>query len=182
MQEAVKGLAFRMSLVGASEETVRQVLSIAQLDGVCEISGVNHDQQVVLSGTQTAVDEVTRVMKDKFKVSCRNLDISAPHHCTLMKPAAEVVRKELNMIEVKDSVFPIVSNANSKNVDTADDIRKSLVDNVASPAMFLKNLEFVVNGGANLFTELGPRKLLINLVSKIAKDRELYDLILYKNK
>ena len=178
MQEAVKGLSIRMTAVAASEQTVRQALTELKLDGVCEVAGINHDQQVVLSGTQEAVDAAAQYIKTQFKAPCKSLNVSAPFHCTLMKPAAEAVQKELELIQLNDARIPIISNAHTRGVTDATEIRQSLVDNVANPALFLKGMEYVVGQGASLFTELGPKKLLINIVSKIVKDRKLNDLIL----
>ena len=171
MQEAVQGLAIRMTAVSASEATVRGVMNDISIDGVCEIAGINHDQQVVLSGTKDSVDTVADYIKTTFKVPCKALNVSAPFHCKLMKRAAEVVRKELENMQVNDSAIPVMSNAHTKGVTEANEIRQSLVDNIASPALFLKGMEHVVEKGASLFSELGPKKLLINIVAKIAKDR-----------
>lgn len=178
MQQAVQGLAIRMTAVAASESKVRSALAEVRTEGICEIAGINHDHQVVLSGTQGAVDATAEYIKEKYKVATMKLNVSAPFHCQLMRPAAEVVQRELSKITVKDAAIPVISNAFTVALQDADELKKSLVENISNPALFLKGMEYVMAHGANLFTELAPKKLLINLVSKIAKDRNLQDLIL----
>ena len=178
MQEAVKGLETQMTVVSISESIVRKSLNEIKINGVCEIAGINHDQQVVLSGTKDSVDAIVDYIKTEYKVPCKNLNVSAPFHCKLMQPAADEVKRELEHIHVNQSNIPIMSNAHTKSISSPDDIKQSLIDNIANPALFLKGMEYVVGQGASLFTELGPKKLLINIVSKIVKDRKLNDLIL----
>lgn len=178
MQEAVEGLSIRMSAVAASETTVRKSLNEVTIDGICEIAGVNHDKQVVLSGTRESVDAVCDHMKAKYKIPIKSLNVSAPFHCRLMKPAADRVKAELETMELQPSMIPIVSNAHSKGMTDPNEIKKSLVDNITNPAWFLRGMEFVLAGGSNLFTEVGAKRVLTGIVNKIIKDRNLEGLIL----
>ncbi|CAG9317742.1 fabD [Blepharisma stoltei] len=181
MQEAVEGLAIRMSAVAASEETVRKSLNEVQIDGICEIAGVNHDKQVVLSGTRESVDLVTDHMKQKYKVPIKSLNVSAPFHCRLMKPAADRVKAELEKMDVKPAKIPVISNAHSKGLTDPNEIKQSLVDNITNPAWFLRGMEYCLSNGSNLFTEVGAKRVLTNIVNKIMKDRNLEGLILDLN-
>jgi [acyl-carrier-protein] S-malonyltransferase len=173
MQEAVVGLSTRMAAVMASQSVVRQALSEIAVDGICEIAGINHDKQIVLSGTRESVDKITEHLKKNFKVPVKNLNVSAPFHCRLMKPAAERVEKELESMKINKSVVPVISNATSLPVTEPDEIKKSLVDNIVSPAMFLRGMEFVLQKGCFVFKEFGSKKVLSGLVGKIIQDRKL---------
>jgi [acyl-carrier-protein] S-malonyltransferase len=173
MQNAVSGLSTRMAAVLATEASVRQALSEITFPGICEIAGINHDRQIVLSGTQESVDIVTDHLKQKYKAIVKNLNVSAPFHCRLMKPAAERVRQELLQIEVKKSVIPVLSNAMCKPISEPEEIRKSLEENVVKPALFLRGMECVLRNGCTLFKELGSKRVLSSLVAKIIEDRRI---------
>ena len=181
MQKAVEGLSIRMSAVAGSEQAVRKALAEVKFDGICEIAGINHDKQVVLSGTRTAVDAVTGYLKETQKIRSTHLNVSAPFHCKLMKPAADRVKEELLKLNLENSKIPVVSNAHTRGVKDSAQIRESLVDNIDNPALFLRGMEYVVNEGANLFTEVGAKRVLTNIVNKIIKDRKLEDLVLDLN-
>ncbi|OMJ73958.1 hypothetical protein SteCoe_27234 [Stentor coeruleus] len=173
MQEAVNGLSIRMTAVMASEAIVRKALSEVTFDGTCEIAGINHDRQVVLSGTRDSVDLIADYIKKHYKVPVKHLNVSAPFHCKLMKPAADRIKIELEKITVLSSKLPVISNATSLPVVTPDEIKKSLVDNIVNPAMFLRGMEYVLSHGCSLFTEYGSKKILSGLASKIIQDRKL---------
>ena len=173
MQESVAGLSIRMTAVMASEAIVRQALGEVSFEGICQIAGINHDRQVVLSGTRESVDLISEYIKTKFKVPIKHLNVSAPFHCKLMKPAADRIREELEKMEVHDSSLPIISNATSRPVVKASDIKQSLVDNIENPAMFLRGMEFVMSQGCTLFSEYGSKKVLSGLALKIIQDRKL---------
>lgn len=173
MQDAVSGLSIRMTAVMASETIVRKALGEVAFDGICQIAGVNHDRQVVLSGTRESVDLISEYIKVNYKVPVKHLNVSAPFHCKLMKPAADKIREELENVQVHDSQIEIISNASNLPVTKAADIKKSLVDNIENPAMFLKSMEFVLNKGCSLFSEYGSKKVLSNLAQKIIQDRKL---------
>ncbi|CAG9328109.1 FABD [Blepharisma stoltei] len=178
MQESVEGLAIRMTAVAASEETVRNTLNEIKIDGICEIAGVNHDKQVVLSGTRDSVDTVTNYLLEKYEIPVKSLNVSAPFHCRLMKPAADRVKEELDKMDVKPSQIPVISNTHSKGFTDPQEIKQSLVDNITNPAMFLRGMEFVLSNGSNMFTEVGAKRVLSNIVTKIMKDRSLAGLAL----
>ena len=173
MQEAVKGLSIRMTAVMSTEAVVRKALAEVAFEGTCQIAGINHDKQVVLSGTREAVDLISDYIKTNFKVPFKHLNVSAPFHCKLMKPATERIKEELSNMEVNDSRIPVISNATSQPLVKAKDIKQSLVDNIENPAMFLKSMEFVLSQGCTNFSEYGSKKVLTGLAGKIIQDRKI---------
>jgi [acyl-carrier-protein] S-malonyltransferase len=173
MQEAVNGVSIRMTAVMTSETVVKKALSEVAFEGTCQVAAVNHDKQVVISGSRDSVDQVSEYIKSKYKVPIKHLNVSAPFHCKLMKPATEKVREELEKMKVGDSKLPIISSGHSVPISDAKGIRQSLVDNIENPAMFLRGMEYVMNQGTCSFTECGTKKVLSTLALKIIQDRKL---------
>lgn len=131
---------------------------------VVGVANVNAPSQVVVSGSAGAVEDVIRVAKAKYGVRrASKLPVSAPFHCSLMGPAADVVAHMLtHKVEVRDPVVPLIVNVSASPVSTAHELIEALVAQTTAPVLWFPSLTWLMNvAGVSEFVHLGPgrRKL-----------------------
>lgn len=173
MQAAITGEEVRMCALKLSVDKVRQALKEFKVNGVCQISGVNHDQQTVISGQMKPVEAFTNYLKENYKAKYVMLKVSAPFHCPLMKPAVDIISNYLLDKTLADPKIPVISSATGLPITKGADLKASLVANIIDPAMFLTGFETCLAEGSNIFLELGSKRVLTNIVSQIIRDRKL---------
>jgi [acyl-carrier-protein] S-malonyltransferase len=173
MQTAVTGEAIRMCALKLPENTVRSALADFSVSGVCQISGVNHDLQTVISGQKDAVEAFVQFLKERHGAKGVYLNVSAPFHCSLMQPAADMISKYLSDKTFADPEIPVISSATGQPLTSGSDLKESLVANIIRPAMFLTGFEKCFAEGANTYVELGSKRVLTNIVRQITRSRDL---------
>jgi [acyl-carrier-protein] S-malonyltransferase len=95
------------------------------------------------------------------------LAVSGPFHSPLMQPAAERLKDVLDAITVRDARVPVVANVSASPIQDADEIRRSLVEQVASPVLWEDSVRWMLNQGVDTFVEIGPGNVLTGLVRKV---------------
>ena len=115
MQESVPvGLGSMIAVLGMKTEEILNLLNSRKDEkGVCEIANDNADGQVILSGHKVSIDSFKTILKEK-KIKCIPLKVSAPFHCSLMRPAAEVMKHKIDKIIFNNPLFKIMSNVTAK--------------------------------------------------------------------
>jgi [acyl-carrier-protein] S-malonyltransferase len=168
MQAAVQpGEGKMIAVLGLTEE---EILSyIAKGTGICEIANLNTPGQTVLSGS---VDGVTSVMQhlsaDGKKVI--ELNVSAPFHCSLMKPAAEKLAVDLDATEFKDPTFPVYANFTAKKIQSGSEARSLLKSQVCGSVRWFESIEnMIADTGATAFKEYGNGAVLTGMMKRINK-------------
>jgi [acyl-carrier-protein] S-malonyltransferase len=104
------------------------------------------------------------------------LAVSAPFHCSLLKPAGEALEKELDKIHIKDPEIPVVSNVEALPVRDAAHIRKLLVQQVSSPVRWEDSVRYMIQQGIEVFVEVGPGKVLTGFLKKISSEVKGYNV------
>ncbi len=166
MQEAVPvGKGAMAAILGAKREDIENACK--KSNGVVEIANINSHEQVVISGEREGVEEVISSLKPPKHVI---LPVSAPFHCSLMKPAEEKLSKELDSINFWDPCFPVITNVDAKIVKKADEVRDSLKRQVSRPVRWLDSMELMLQMGVSIFVEIGSGKVLSGLIKRIAKN------------
>ncbi|MCX7781982.1 MAG: ACP S-malonyltransferase, partial [Negativicutes bacterium] len=132
--------------------------------------------QVVIAGKASAVDKAVEKLKEAGAKRAVVLPVSAPFHSKLMEPAAEKLAQELDKIAINDAQIPVVANINAGIMTNADEIRKALVKQAASPVLWENTIAEIINFGAEVFVEVGPGKVLTGFTKKIAKDVTLLNI------
>ncbi|MDR7515524.1 MAG: ACP S-malonyltransferase, partial [Armatimonadota bacterium] len=170
MQQATEGRKTAMAAVlGLPAEAVEGVCQQASALGVCEASNYNAPDQVVVGGDRAAVEEAVRLAKAAGARRAVLLAVSAPFHTRLMRPAAERLREALDRVVLRDAELPVVANVTARPVHRAADIRRLLVDQVASPVRWAQSVAYMVQDGVDTFVELGPGTVLSGLVKRCAR-------------
>jgi [acyl-carrier-protein] S-malonyltransferase len=173
MQEAVPvGAGAMAALLGLDCDTALVIAKRAAREAgngaICEVANDNGGGQVVVSGTATAVQRAIEIAKEQGARRSILLPVSAPFHCTLMRPAAEAMAAALATVSIKRPCVPIVSNVLAAPVAEPEEIRKLLVAQVTGAVRWRESIAFMASRGISLFVECGAGKVLSGLVKRIA--------------
>jgi len=168
MQEAVPvGAGAMAAILGAGLETVNAGCEQASEGEVCSAANINSPGQVVIAGAAGAIDRAIVILKERGAKRAMKLNVSAPFHCAMMKPAQDRLATDLGTIQFNDAEMPVVTNVDARAVRNADQLRDSLVRQVSQPVRWLQSVEFLISQGVKTFIEIGPGKVLSGLVRQI---------------
>jgi [acyl-carrier-protein] S-malonyltransferase len=170
MQKAVPvGVGAMAALLGLDYETAVAVASEASEGQVCEAANDNGGGQVVVSGDKAAVDRAVEIAKAKGAKRALLLPVSAPFHCALMGPAAQVMAGALAKVTINPPVVPVVSNVRASALSDPADIRTALVEQVTGTVRWRESVAYMAQQGVTMFVEVGAGKVLSGLVKRIAE-------------
>ncbi|MGA9201254.1 MAG: ACP S-malonyltransferase, partial [Pseudolabrys sp.] len=131
MQKAVPvGSGAMAALIGLEFDAASAVAAEAAQGEVCQAANDNGAGQVVVSGSKAAVERAVNIAKDKGAKRAMLLPVSAPFHCALMQPAADVMAEALTKVSVKQPAVPLVANVLAKAIRTPDEIIRGLIEQV----------------------------------------------------
>jgi [acyl-carrier-protein] S-malonyltransferase len=171
MQEAVPvGTGAMAAILGAGLQTVQEACDEAAQGQVCSPANINSAGQIVIAGDTAAIDRAIAILKERGAKRAIKLNVSAPFHCALMKPAQDRLAVDLENAGFQDLTVPVITNVDAKPVVTGKDARDSLVRQVSQPVRWLESVEFLINQGVKTFVEIGPGKVLSGLVRQINRD------------
>ena len=170
MQEAVPvGTGAMAAILGLDASTVRdgcaQVAS--QTGEVVEAVNFNDPKQIVIAGTKAGVDKACEVLKALGAKRALLLPVSAPFHCSLMKPAAERLRARLSTTNIVPPVIPVIHNVDVKGYDDPQAIRDALYRQAAGPVRWVETVLEIKARGLDRLLECGPGKVLAGLTKRI---------------
>ena len=168
MQEAVpNGKGSMIAVMGLDLDEINKFIDeISNDKGVCEVANDNSYSQIILSGDKPAIEEISKNLKNNKKKSIP-LPVSAPFHCSLMKPAAKKMEKNIFETNFNNPTIQIVSNVTAKATTNSDDIKKLLVEQIFSKVRWRESIEYMIDNGVKEFIEIGPGKVLSGLVKRI---------------
>ncbi|WP_137701944.1 ACP S-malonyltransferase [Marimonas lutisalis] len=171
MQEAVPvGVGAMAAILGLDLATVRAVAKAAAQGEVCQAANDNDPAQVVVSGHKAAVERAVELAKDKGAKRAVLLPVSAPFHCSLMKPAAKVMADALSHVEIKRPAVPVVANVLSEPVSDPSTIRSLLVEQITGSVRWRETIEHMGGDGVTEIWEIGAGKALSGMVRRINRD------------
>ena len=151
------------------DEISRLCKEISSGGAVLEVANYNSENQVVVSGHAAAVEELKRRLKEK-NIRSLPLNVSAPFHSSIMRPAADKLRARLSQISLRAPAVPIISNVSGQLYSSEDDISENLVAQVVRPVRWLQSIRTACELGVNLFVEVGPKSVLKNLNRNICSE------------
>jgi [acyl-carrier-protein] S-malonyltransferase len=171
MQQAVpEGVGAMAALIGADLDKAREVADLAAEGEVCDVANDNAPGQVVVSGDKSAIDRAILIAKDRGIRRGMLLPVSAPFHCRLMAPAAEVMKSELKGVELRRPLVPLIANVTAAAVEEPDEIRALLVRQVTAMVRWRESVLAMRASGIDSVVELGSGKVLAGLVKRIDPD------------
>ena len=169
MQKAVPvGVGAMAALLGLDYEAAVAVAIEAAQGQVCQAANDNGAGQVVISGDKAAVERAVEIARTKGAKRAMMLPVSAPFHCRLMQPAADVMAKALDGVTIKRPVSPLVSNVLAAPISEPDEIRRRLIEQVTGTVRWRESVAYMAGQGVTRFFEIGAGKVLSGLVKRIA--------------
>ena len=173
MQAAVPvGQGAMAAILGLDLAQVQAVAADASAGDVCAAANDNDPGQVVVSGHTAAVERAVGLAKDAGAKRAVMLPVSAPFHCALMQPAADVMAQALADVEIKAPDVPVVANVVAEAVTDPAQIRSLLVDQVTSPVRWRESVAWMLGQGVTTFWEIGAGKALIGMVRRIDRSAQ----------
>lgn len=172
MQSAVPvGEGAMAAILGLDLDAVRSVALEASQGEVCQAANDNDPTQVVVSGTKAAVERAAVIAKEQGAKRAVMLPVSAPFHCALMQPAADVMAEALAAVEIKAPAVPLIANVRADVVSDPAEIRQLLVEQVTGSVRWRESVQMMAAKGVSEFWEIGAGKALSGMIRKI--DRSL---------
>jgi len=169
MQKAVPvGEGAMAALIGLSFEDAATAAREASQGQVCQAANDNGGGQVVISGNKAAVERACEIAKGKGAKRAMLLPVSAPFHCALMQPAADVMAEALSKVTVNAPAVPVVANVLARPISDPADIVPALVAQVTGTVRWRECVEYMAQHGVTHFYEIGAGKVLTGLVKRIA--------------
>ena len=173
MQEAVPvGQGAMAAILGLDGAVLDEICREAAQGEVVSPANLNSPGQVVIAGSAAAVARAVELAKGRGAKRAIMLNVSAPFHCALMKPAQERLSADLDAIEVSDPQVPLVNNVCAEVVTSASLVREGLKHQVTSPVRWEESIRRLRREGVDLFVEVGPGKVLSGLVRQIDRAAE----------
>jgi [acyl-carrier-protein] S-malonyltransferase len=173
MQEAVPvGVGAMAALLGLDFAAAQDVAIEAAQGQVCQAANDNDPGQVVVSGHKAAVERAVEIAKSKGAKRAVILPVSAPFHCALMQPAAEVMRVALADVTINAPVVPLVANVRAEAVTDPDLIRALLVEQVTGSVRWRESVLWMADAGVTECWEVGAGKALSGMIRRIVRELE----------
>jgi [acyl-carrier-protein] S-malonyltransferase len=170
MQKAVPvGVGAMAALIGLDFDVASAVAAEAAQGQVCQAANDNGAGQVVVSGDKAAVERAVEIAKTRGAKRAMLLPVSAPFHCALMQPAADVMAEALSKVVVTAPVVPVVSNVLAKAIQDPAEIVRALVAQVTGTVRWRESVAYMAQAGVTTFHEVGAGKVLSGLVKRIAE-------------
>lgn len=170
MEAAVpEGKGTMAAILGMTQEQIKDVLK--NVSGVVEIANINCPGQIVISGETSAVKEACDKLSAAGAKRAVLLPVSGPFHSSLMAPAGEKLKAEIDKLEVKKPKFKFIANVTADYVEDPAKIKELLIKQVSSSVLWQPSIERMITDGVTEFTEVGPGKVLTGLVKKIQREK-----------
>jgi [acyl-carrier-protein] S-malonyltransferase len=172
MQEAVPvGVGTMAAILGMELARVESVCHDAAQGEVCEPANINSPEQIVISGHTAAVERGTTLADHRGAKKARLLPVSAPFHCSLMKPAQDRLAGDLNSLAFAAPAIPVVCNVDAARVETGGASRDALLRQVTGSVKWEQSMHWLIAKGVESFVEVGPGKVLCGLMRQIDRSK-----------
>jgi [acyl-carrier-protein] S-malonyltransferase len=172
MQEAVPvGVGTMAAILGMELEKIIGVCQDAAQGEVCSPANINSPEQVVISGNTAAVERAAKLADERGAKRAKLLPVSAPFHCSLMKPAQDRLEEDLKKLTMQRSVYPVASNVDAELVTDDQRALDTLVRQVTGSVRWDQCMRVLIAQGVQTFIEVGPGKVLCGLMRQIDRSK-----------
>lgn len=173
MQEAVPvgegAMAAILALPLAQvEEVCREA---AAQGGVCQAANINSPDQIVISGSKSAVERAAELAKSRGAKRAVMLPVSAPFHCALMQPAQDRLAQDLRKLQFNSPKVSVIANIDGQPRDSADSSREALIKQVTGAVQWVRSMQTLITQRVETFVEVGPGKVLCGLMRQIDRSK-----------
>ena len=172
MQEAVPvGVGSMAAILGMEFAKVEAVCQDAAQGEVCSPANINSPEQIVISGNTAAVERATKIADERGAKRAKVLPVSAPFHCSLMKPAQDRLEDDLKKITMAKPVYPVACNVDAEMVNDENRALHTLVRQVTGSVKWEQCMRLLIAEGVDTFIEVGPGKVLCGLMRQIDRSK-----------
>jgi len=172
MQEAVPvGVGAMAAILGMELSKVAAVCADAAQGEVCSPANINSPEQIVISGDTAAVERGAKLADERGAKRAKLLPVSAPFHCSLMKPAQDRLAADLNALKTQRPVYPVVCNVDAAFVTDELRARSTLIEQVTGAVKWEQSMRLLIENGVQTFVEIGPGKVLCGLMRQIDRSK-----------
>jgi [acyl-carrier-protein] S-malonyltransferase len=172
MQKAVPaGVGAMAAILGLDLEKVAAVCADAAQGEVCEPANINSSEQIVISGHAAAVERATRLASERGAKRAIMLSVSAPFHCSLMKPAQDRLAADLSALNLQNPSVLVVCNVDAAVIEDAAAARDAMVRQVTGSVKWDQSVRLLIAKGIQTFVEVGPGKVLSGLMRQIDRSK-----------
>ncbi|KAA0011410.1 ACP S-malonyltransferase [Billgrantia pellis] len=170
MQEAVPlGQGGMAAILGLDDVTVETVCHEAAQNDVVAAVNYNAPGQVVIAGGKAAVERAIALCQEAGAKRAMPLPVSVPSHCALMRPAAERLKAAMADLEMRPPRYTVYQNVDAQAHADVETLRTRLVEQLYQPVRWTSCMEAMSAGGAQVFIECGPGKVLTGLGKRTIK-------------
>lgn len=175
MQEVVPmGVGTMAAIMGLENSVVEDICKNASDIGVVEPANYNCPGQLTIAGEVKAVEKAIEIAKEKGAKKAVLLPVSAPFHCSMLKQAGELLKHDLENIEINELTIPVISNVTAQYVRT-EDVKELLIKQVSHPVLWEQSIKRMIDDGTDTFIEIGPGKTLSGFMRRIDKSKTIYN-------
>src|SRR5271154_4731668 len=172
MQEAVPvGVGAMAAILGMELEKVSAICQEAAQGEVCAPANINSPEQIVISGNTAAVERGAKLADERGAKRAKLLPVSAPFHCSLMKPAQDRLEADLNALKMQKPLYPVACNVEASLVNDERRARDTLVAQVTGSVKWDQSMRLLIAEGMETFVEIGPGKVLCGLMRQIDRSK-----------
>jgi len=177
MQEAVPvGAGAMAAILGMPIAELQKVCDEAAQGEVCSPANINSPDQIVISGSKAAVERAAELAKARGAKRAIMLQVSAPFHCALMRPAQEKLAADLAKLNFKPMHLPLVKNIDGEVTRDAEQARQALVSQVTGAVQWVRSMQSLAAQGVQTFVEVGPGKVLCGLMRQLDRSRTCFNV------
>ncbi len=158
------------AIIGLDDTRIPELEAVGSAAGVFTVANRNSPGQIVVSGATAAVQAAADAAKGLGAKRALVLPVSVAAHSPLMAGAAQGMRAELAGITFRDPVAPLLANADARPLTTGEDCRAELIEHLTQGVDWVRAVQSMCDDGVDTFVEVGPGKVLTNLIRRIAPD------------
>ena len=159
------------AILGMSAEKVQQVCAEAAQGQVVDPANNNSPEQIVISGHAAAVQRAADLARQRGAKKAIMLQVSAPFHCSLLKPAQHRLEQDLSQIEFHNLEIPLIANVDAEPKTQAREARDALVRQATGAVQWERSMRKLIQLGVETFVEVGPGKVLCGLMRQIDRSK-----------
>ena len=170
MQNSVpKGEGGMVAVLGSDIKKIEDIINNNSKLYECFIANDNSDGQIVVSGKTNDLDKFILDLK-KNSIKNIKLPVSAPFHCKLMRKATEIMKIEIEKLNIQDPKNILISNVTGKKIENSSEIKDLLIKQIESRVRWRESVKYMIDNGVNNFVEIGPGKVLSSLIKRIDRN------------
>ena len=159
------------AILGLEDDVVEE--TCGEIDGVVVAANYNCPGQLVISGSNEAVDAACAALTEKGAKRALKLPVGGAFHSPLMEPARVELEAAIKAAHFNNPICPVYQNVTAEPVTDPEEIKANLIAQLTAPVRWTQTMKSMIRDGATSFTEVGPGKVLQGLVKKVDREMEV---------